>query len=323
MSVEMARVHVASLLRAGQIILVAVWGDEIVGEAEYYFTGEPGITLRCTFRFCTSMLPGKGGGSGGRFSKRGVGLARERGLRALTTQPDAEAQGFYARQGLACGAPSTIAVGGGRLRATTLAGASHFGGSNAAPRAGVAHRALSVRAAGLGSAMAGVGRLAGLERSAPRGVAGAGERPGRCWGLSPTSSAIPLRPTLTCGGNRKRRWPPGSDGAARVGRGSGLPCGRCSARCGGFTRRAPAFPAGISNPPGSLAPPAVKGALSLDDNGHPDFGPVVERLCLGNAEDDDASKKEAGRPRFPAQSRCPFLRMGNSWKPLVTLPPAT
>jgi len=99
MSVEMARVHVASLLRAGQVVLVAVWGDEIVGEAEYYFTGEPGDYAALHLSILYVHAAWQGRGIGRALLEAGVELARERGLRALTTQPDAEAQGFYARQG--------------------------------------------------------------------------------------------------------------------------------------------------------------------------------------------------------------------------------
>ncbi|MBN1922147.1 MAG: GNAT family N-acetyltransferase [Anaerolineae bacterium] len=99
MSVEMAAVHVASLLQAGQSVMVATWAGEVIGEAEVYFTHEPGLyaVLHLSILYVHATWQGRGVGQA--LLEAGVNLARERGLSALTTQPDDAARGFYARHG--------------------------------------------------------------------------------------------------------------------------------------------------------------------------------------------------------------------------------
>jgi predicted N-acetyltransferase YhbS len=99
MSVEMAAVHVAALLQAGQCVLVATWAGEVIGEAELIFTGEPEpyVALHLSILYVHAAWQGRGVGQA--LLEAGVALARERGLPALTTQPDEAARGFYARHG--------------------------------------------------------------------------------------------------------------------------------------------------------------------------------------------------------------------------------
>lgn len=100
MSVEMASVHVVSLLQAGHLLLVAEIDGEIVGEAEYYFTGEPGefAALHLSILYVHAAWQGRGVGTA--LLDAGEHFARDRHL-ALTTQPDDDARGFYARHGFA------------------------------------------------------------------------------------------------------------------------------------------------------------------------------------------------------------------------------
>lgn len=95
----MAAVHVAALLQAGQCVLVATWAGEVIGEAEYVFTGEPEpyAALHLSILYVHAAWQGRGVGQA--LLEAGVNLARERGLPALTTQPDDAARGFYARNG--------------------------------------------------------------------------------------------------------------------------------------------------------------------------------------------------------------------------------
>lgn len=99
MSVEMAAVHVAALLQAGQCVLVATWAGEVIGEAEYVFTGEPEPYAALHLSILYVHAAWQGRGVGHVLLEAGVNLARERGLPALTTQPDDDARGFYARHG--------------------------------------------------------------------------------------------------------------------------------------------------------------------------------------------------------------------------------
>ncbi len=99
MSVEMAAVHVAALLHSGQCVMVATWDGEVIGEAEYYFTDEPEpyAVLHLSILYVHAAWQGRGVGQA--LLDAGMQLARERGLPALTTQPDDDARGFYERHG--------------------------------------------------------------------------------------------------------------------------------------------------------------------------------------------------------------------------------
>lgn len=99
MSVELATVHLQSLLRTGQLPLVALWNGEVVGEAEYYLTHEPEPYAALHLSILYVHADWQGRGIGRALFEAGLQRARAWGLPALTTQPEAEAQGFYARLG--------------------------------------------------------------------------------------------------------------------------------------------------------------------------------------------------------------------------------
>lgn len=101
MSVELAAPHVDALLQAGQLPLVALWEGEVVGEAEYYLTREPGdfAALHLSILYVHAARQGRGIGCA--LLEAGVQQARAWGLLALTTQPEDPARAFYARHGFA------------------------------------------------------------------------------------------------------------------------------------------------------------------------------------------------------------------------------
>lgn len=101
MSVEMATVHVDALLRAGQLPLVALCDGEIVGEAEYYRTHEPGDYAALHLSILYVHAAWQGRGIGRALLEAGIQRAHAWGLPALTTQPEDDARAFYARQGFA------------------------------------------------------------------------------------------------------------------------------------------------------------------------------------------------------------------------------
>ncbi len=101
MSVELCAVHLNALLQRGHLPLVATAAGQVVGEAEYYLAHEasPFTALHLSVLYVNAAQQGKGIGKA--LLAAGVDYARAQALPALTTQPDAEAVGFYTRLGFA------------------------------------------------------------------------------------------------------------------------------------------------------------------------------------------------------------------------------
>lgn len=100
MNAETCAAHLRRWLEAGHLALVALLGDEVVGEAEFVEDEEPlpyGHVLHLSLLFVHAAHLGQGVGRA--LVGAGVELARERGCSALTTQPEREAEPFYRRVG--------------------------------------------------------------------------------------------------------------------------------------------------------------------------------------------------------------------------------
>ncbi len=99
MSVETCREHLRRWSRFG-LILVAERDGEVVGEAEFLENREPapyGPSLHLSLLFVHAAHRQRGIGRA--LVEAGETLARERGCAALTTQPEREAEPFYAQVG--------------------------------------------------------------------------------------------------------------------------------------------------------------------------------------------------------------------------------
>ena len=100
MNVETCAAYLRGWLGAGHLALVALRGEEVVGEAEFVEDEEPppyGHVLHLSLLFVHAAHQGQGVGRA--LVEAGVELARERGCAALTTQPEREAEPFYHRVG--------------------------------------------------------------------------------------------------------------------------------------------------------------------------------------------------------------------------------
>lgn len=100
MNAETCAAHLQRWLDAGHLALVALRGDQLVGEAEFVEDEEPppyGHVLHLSLLFVDAAHRGQGVGQA--LVEAGVELARERGCSALTTQPEREAEPFYRRVG--------------------------------------------------------------------------------------------------------------------------------------------------------------------------------------------------------------------------------
>lgn len=100
MSVETCAVHLNRWLLTGHLAWVAERGGEVVGEAEFVENREPapyGPVLHLSLLFVHAAHQGEGVGRA--LVEAGCQLARQRGYVALTTQPEREAESFYAKVG--------------------------------------------------------------------------------------------------------------------------------------------------------------------------------------------------------------------------------
>ncbi|HDQ35123.1 MAG TPA: N-acetyltransferase [Chloroflexi bacterium] len=99
MSVETCAPHLNQLLLEGHLPLVAELEGRIVAEAEFYCDPEPGPTAALHLSILYVHRDFQRRGLGRMLVQAGCEAALARGLPALTTQPETEAQAFYRRLG--------------------------------------------------------------------------------------------------------------------------------------------------------------------------------------------------------------------------------
>ncbi|MCS7178116.1 MAG: GNAT family N-acetyltransferase [Anaerolineae bacterium] len=100
MNAETCAAHLRRWQETGHLTLVALLGEEVVGEAEFVEDEEPlpyGHVLHLSLLIVHRAYLGQGVGRA--LVDAGVTLARERGCIALTTQPEQAAEPFYHRVG--------------------------------------------------------------------------------------------------------------------------------------------------------------------------------------------------------------------------------